>query len=289
MLEIQSLNKDFNRVSVLQNLSWQIETGTIVGLIGPNGAGKSTLLRCLAGVYTYPSGQILLDHKPIDQVKDRLFFISDEPFYFSHFNCQEMTRFYRSFYPRFDLDYYQKLLALFRFDERKPIQSLSKGLKRQSAIILALSCRPQLLLMDESFDGLDPRTRLLLKRELIDLVSEKTLSIIISSHNIRELEDIADQLALLEGGKIAFVQKTGLGESTYHKVQLGYQQPIPPELYKDMDLLHVEINGKVATIIYQENEATQEALLATKPLLVNPLPINMEEIFVYEMEARDER
>lgn len=288
MLNIRDLSKRFDKFQVLENLDWDIPDGKIIGLIGSNGAGKSTLLRCISQVYEYEKGAVFYDGEPMEEHMDKLFFVSDEPFYFNRFTCKEMKNFYKSFYARFDEDYYAKLLQLFHFNENKPINQLSKGLKRQCALILALSCRPELLLMDESFDGLDPMMRLHLKRELIRLVAEDEISVIISSHNIRELEDICDGMALLEQKTIVFTRTLEELNHSYHKVQLGYKEPPDPKLFEAMPLLSLEINNKIVTLTYKGDEASA-LIAATEPLLINPMTISMEEIFVIEMEAKYEK
>lgn len=287
MLKIEHLSKDFDGFPVLIDLNWTIPDQKIVGLIGANGSGKSTLLRCLSGVYVPSQGILRYDDKPLSESRERLMSIPDEPFYVSRFSTREMTLFYKSFYKTFSDESYQKLLAAFHFDENKPIHQLSKGLKRQSAIILGLSCMPKLITMDESFDGLDPRMRLTLKRELIRRVSEEGCSIIISSHNIRELEDICDEMALLENHSIAFTKTLEELNSNYHKVQLGYEESPDPSLFKELNLPKLEITNRIATVIYKGDE-TMEKIQETKPLLINPLPLSMEEIFVAEMEENHE-
>ena len=283
MLRIKSLSKSFADTSVLSALDWEISDGKVFGLIGSNGAGKSTLMRCISQVYDY-DGEITIDGAPLSEQKEKLFFVSDEPFYFNRFNTNEMKDYYKLFYPNFDEDYYRKLLELFHFDEKKPLHLLSRGLKRQSIVILALSCQPKVLLMDESFDGLDPMVRLTLKRELIRLVDAGEISVIISSHNIRELEDICDEMALLENKKIVFTQSLDELRENYHKVQLGYSEAPAEELFENMPLLSYEINNKVVTVLYHGEEA-REQIEATEPILFNPLPLSMEEIFVVEMEV----
>jgi ABC-2 type transport system ATP-binding protein len=283
MLKINNLSKAFADYPVLSALNWEVPDGKVFGLIGSNGAGKSTLMRCISQVYDY-DGDISLDGAPIADRKEKLFFVSDEPFYFNRFNTSEMRDYYRIFYPDFDQEYYRHLLELFHFDEKKPLHLLSRGLKRQSIIILALSCKPRLILMDESFDGLDPMVRLTLKRELIKLVDAGETSVIISSHNIRELEDICDEMALLEKKQIAFTQSLEDLRQNYHKVQLGYSQAPAAEVFEKMPVLSYEINNKVVTVVYHGDAARQE-IEATEPILFNPLPLSMEEIFVVEMEV----
>lgn len=287
MLKIEHLSKSFDGFPVLLDLNWTIPDQKIVGLIGANGSGKSTLLRCISGVYVPDQGKITYNERPISEIGEKLVSIPDEPFYLSRFSTKEMTLFYKSFYQNFSNVEYRKLIENFHFDENKPIHQLSKGLKRQAAIILSLSCMPKLITMDESFDGLDPRMRLTLKKELIRRVSEDGCSVIISSHNIRELEDICDEMALLENHSIAFTKTLDELNLNYHKIQIGYKESPDPSLFSDMDLLNLAINNRVATVIFKGDDII-EKIKATNPVLINPLPISLEEIFVAEMEDNHE-
>ena len=286
MLEIKNLFKDFDGFEVLRKLNWTVNTGSITGLIGSNGAGKSTLLRCVSNVYDYPKGEIEFNGVSTKVDRSDLFFVSDEPFYFNRFTTKDMLDFYACFYKNLDVELYKRLLDIFDFDDDVAINRLSRGLKRQSALILGLSTRPKLLLMDESFDGLDPQTRLTLKRELIRAVTEDNMTIIISSHNIRELEDICDYMALLTNGKIAFDKSVEELNNEYHKVQLGYKDNPDLSVFSKLPLLSLEVNNKVITVIYKD-EAVMRAIEETKPSLINPLSISLEEIFVSEMEAKN--
>ncbi len=287
MLKIENLYKSFEDFPVLYGLNWEIGENQIMGLVGVNGSGKSTLLRCIAGVYDYAKGQILFDGVRIEDKKEKLTFISDEPFYFSRFSTKEMKAFYKSFYKSFDEDEYNRLLKAFNFNENQPIHQLSKGLKRQSALILGLACQTEILMMDESFDGLDPLARLTLKREMVRAVQDKEMSIIISTHNIREIEDIADKIALLKNGQISLSKSLADLDLQYHKVQLGYSEVPDPEIFKAWDTLSLDISGKIVTVIYKGSDLMDE-IEKTRPILINPLDINMEEILVTEMEENYE-
>lgn len=283
MLEIKNLYKDFNGFQVFNGLNWSLESGRIVGLVGANGSGKSTLLRCIAGVYDFEPGEIVWDGKPISEERQRVVFVPDEPFYLGKFSTQEMTNFYSSFYQKFSWEKYHQLLNVFHFDDKRPIHELSKGLKRQAALILSLSCMPDLLMMDESFDGLDPRMRLALKRELAREVSDRQLTVIISSHNIRELEDICDVLSLLEDHKIYFTRTIEELNNDYHKVQVGFKEKVDPLFFRSLNPLYMEVNNRIVTLVFK-GDAALDKIEQAHPILINPLPISMEEIFVAEME-----
>lgn len=284
MLQINNVSKRFDSFPVLKSLSWTVDPQRIVGLIGSNGAGKSTLMRCIAGIYDF-DGNISFNAQPIDTQRGHIFFVSDDPFYISRFNTEEMHDFYRCFYASFSEEAYRRLLNEFRFDNRKPIHKLSKGLRRQYALIMALSCQPKLLMLDESFDGLDPVMRLTFKRELIRLVADTDCSVIISSHNIRELEDISDNMALLEDGVVKFTNSVDDLNDTYHKVQVAYEVVPNADYFDTLDLLSYEINNRVVTMIYK-GDTIPDRIKSSHPIFINDLPISMEEIFVVEMEAK---
>lgn len=289
MLTINNLKKAFDDNVVLDSLDWTINKGKIYGLIGANGSGKSTLLRCIAGVYQSDGGTIELHGKPVynnPRAKKEIVFLSDEPFYFAQSTLKDMKLFFKMFYPNFDEDSYQHLLKIFHFDENKRIQKMSKGLKRQSALIISLSMKPEILLMDESFDGLDPMMRLALKKHLAQSVLDDEMTVIISSHNIRELEDICDNMSLLDHKKLVFSSELSVLQSGYHKIQIGFNKDVHIAELKMLNPLYVEQTGRIFTVIIKGDAdpfiAKVEEL---EPVLINPIPLSMEELFVREMEV----
>lgn len=292
MLRIQNLKKGFGPETVLQSLNWSLEPGKIYGLIGANGSGKSTLLRCIAGVYQIDDGVVMLNDQEIydnPSAKKDIVFLSDEPFYFNQSTLKDMKGFYKTFYEHFDDSRYETLVKLFKFNEKKQINKMSKGLKRQAALILNLSLRPKLLLMDESFDGLDPMMRLTLKRYLAQSVLDDELSVVISSHNIRELEDICDNMTLLDNKRLLFNTELTTLQSNHHKVQIGFDKDIDIAQIRELEHMYVEQSGRVFTVIVKgdltEFTAKVEVL---EPVLINPIPLSMEELFVREMEANSD-
>lgn len=286
--QVKHLNKSYGKKRVLQDLSWDIEEGKVYGLIGSNGAGKSTLLRTIAGVLEADAGLILMDGQsfPLQGIEKRgIAFLSDEPYFLPKATLPQMKTFYKSFHPDFSEESFQKLCEIFQLDHKLSINQMSKGQKRQAALILQMSTRPRLLLMDESFDGLDPRMRLSLKRFLADLILEDKISIVISSHNIRELEDICDAMALLEGGRICFTRTMQELQEDYHKIQVGFSRDITEADFAHLPLLSVRVTGRVATILYKGDlKEIKASLESMQPVLNCPIPLNMEEIFVAEME-----
>ena len=205
MLKVEAVSKKLGNKTVLENCSLTVQNGSVMGLIGPNGAGKSTLLRCICDVYQCDQGSITLDGETIHEneyLKQNILYLSDDPYYMYNATIKDMKEFYQIFYPQFDEKLYEKYLKIFKLDENKVMNNFSKGMKRQAFILMALAISPKLLLLDESFDGLDPMMRLLFKRAIGECIEKKDISIIISSHNLRELEDICDAFAILEDAHI---------------------------------------------------------------------------------------
>lgn len=289
MLQIQNLKKGFGNDLILEGLDWTLSSGRVYGLIGANGSGKSTLLRCIAGVYKVDDGSITLDGKPIynnPESKKEIVFLSDEPFYLNQSNLKSMKDFYKLFYQSFDEERYQNLVKIFHFNENKVIHKMSKGLKRQASLILNLSLRPKLLLMDESFDGLDPMMRLTLKRYLAESVLDEDLAVVISSHNIRELEDICDVMTLLDHKRLIFSSELSQLQNSYHKIQIAFDKDVHIAEIKQFKPLYVEQTGRIFTVIIKGDlEAFNDKVKGLEPVLVNPIVLTMEELFVREMEA----
>lgn len=290
MISLVNVSKHFDETHVLDQVNWQVRKGSVFGLVGPNGAGKSTILRLISGVITADEGEILLDGSPVydnPENKKRILFLADEPFYLHQATMKEMKEFYRIFYPSFSEANYEQLCKAFPINQDKKINTFSKGMKRQVGLILALSLNPDVLLLDESFDGLDPVMRLTLKRFIVHELENREMTVIISSHNLRELEDICDQIALIDDRKVVMSGDVDNIKGEFHKFQVGYQEMVDGSIFKAMNIIHLEQVGNVFTIVAKgEIDEIKELIEDTRPILLNELPLNLEEIFVYEMEAR---
>ena len=288
MIKIEQLNKSFQENHVLSNLSLEIKPGLIYGLIGPNGAGKSTLMRCIANIYQIDGGYLTVDGIPLSQVEkanQKIFYVSDEPFFLKNVSLKEMRHYYQIFYQNFDESFYYYLLTKFELDENILLSTYSKGMKRQAAIILGLATRPNYLMLDEAFDGLDPYKRVILKQIMIDEVVNHNLSIIIASHNLREINDIADHLCIINHGKIALNDSVTDLQSDYHKFQVAFKDTITVDDFKKINPLHVSQHGKVFTLItYGDKEPVLEFLKTLEPLFVEELLLSLEELFIYYLQ-----
>lgn len=290
MIQLTSVSKSFDKKLVLDRIDWTVKKGSVFGLVGPNGAGKSTLLRIISGVIKADNGQVTVDGEFVyDEplVKKRILFLADEPFFLHQSTLREMKEFYKIFYPSFDETMYTKLLNNFPIPENEKINTFSKGMKRQTGLILALSVNPDVLLLDESFDGLDPVMRLTLKRFISREILNRDMTVVISSHNLRELEDICDQIALIDNKKVVMSGEVDTIKGDFHKIQVGFSHDVKEDIFAFLNPLHVDKMGNVFVVVAKGDiEGILDSIKKLEPVLVTELPLNLEEIFVYEMEGR---
>ena len=285
MLEIKNVTKAFKNKSVLDDVSLNIDHGSIFGLVGVNGAGKSTLLRSIAGIYSLDDGLVLfegLDTHIDVEIRKRIFLVSDDPYYPYGSSIKSLKMFYKSFYD-FDEEVYQKYLNLFKLSETDNISNFSKGMKRQALLLIALACKPDLLLLDEAFDGLDPIVRVHIKNALSDLIEDNNSLIIISSHNLKELEDICDSYGILENGHIETYGDLLESKANINKYQLAFKEEVDIEMFKGFDVLYKNMEGRIVTLVIKGNrEDVSKKLEALNPLILDVLNVNFEELFIYE-------
>ena len=285
MLEIKNVTKAFKDKSVLDDVSLNIDHGSIFGLVGVNGAGKSTLLRSIAGIYSLDDGLVLfegLDTQIDVEIRKRIFLVSDDPYYPYGSSIKSLKMFYKSFYD-FDEEIYKKSLNLFKLSETDNISNFSKGMKRQALLLIALACKPELLLLDEAFDGLDPIVRVHIKNALSDLIEDNNSLIIISSHNLKELEDICDSYGILENGHIETYGDLLESKANINKYQLAFKEEVDIEMFKGFDVLYKNMEGRIVTLVIKGNrEDVSKKLEALNPLILDVLNVNFEELFIYE-------
>lgn len=287
MISIKNLTKNFDDFTALDNVSCNIEKGVIYGVVGSNGAGKSTLLRLLSGIYKADGGIIEVDGENVWEnptVKENIVFVPDDIFYLNGSNLNRMAKLYASVYKNFDYSRFNFLVQTFKLDPKKSINTFSKGMKRQAAVILALSCHAQYMFFDETFDGLDPVMRALVKKLICDDVIENNVTAIMTSHSLRELEDTCDQLALLHKGGLVFESDISNLKTSLFKVQVAFSNDFTQADFGDLDILHYEKSGSVANMIVKgDKEITISGLKKMNPLLLDILPLSLEEVFTYEM------
>lgn len=293
MIEIASFTKQFGSLKALDNISFEVEEGTIFGLIGSNGAGKSTLLRSICGVYRPDGGKILIDgDAPYENVKakQRVCFVSDYPYFMSQYSLRNMADFYSRFYQNWSEEEYRRLCGLFPLDQKMKLHNMSKGMQRQAALICALSTQPDYLLLDEVFDGLDPVMRQLLKRVISDHVAEREMTVVIASHNLRELEDFCDHVGLMHKGGVLFEQELESLKLGIQKVQAVFQPALTQEeildLREQLDIVKLEQHGSMISFVARHSEAeVDQVLQRLHPVFSEALPLSLEEVFISEMEA----
>lgn len=289
MIEAKGLSKKFGAKAALDQINVAIGQGSIFGLVGSNGAGKSTFLRLLAGVYAPDGGELLVDDcQPFENssVKQRVFFISDYPYFFPHATVQSMAEYYSKLYAKWNAQKYAEMLRTFPIDPKLPISRMSKGMQRQAAIICAIACQPDYLLMDEIFDGLDPVMRQLLKRIVSGEVSDRGMTVIIASHNLRELEDFCDHVGLFHRGGVLFERELDELKLGICKVQAVFRPMIDPAILTKLQIITSKVHGSILELVVKNSQADALAVLEElHPLTAEALPLTLEEVFISEMEV----
>lgn len=289
MITAKNVTMMFDGFTALNNLSCTIPKGSIYGLVGSNGAGKSTFLRLISGIYRPYSGEITVEGEKVydnPEAKNKIAFVPDDLYFLSGSRLNDMVGLYAAAYKNFSSERFYKLASTFGLPFNKPINTFSKGMKRQTSTILALSAMPDYLFFDETFDGLDPVMRNLVKQVIYADVAERNTTIIIASHSLRELEDTCDQLALLHKGGIVFESDIQNLKTSLFKIQIGFSEAFGKEKFEGIDILDYSQRASVATFIVRgDKEQVKAKLSQMSPLLLDILPLTLEEVFIYEMEA----
>ncbi|MBR3059334.1 MAG: ATP-binding cassette domain-containing protein [Oscillospiraceae bacterium] len=289
MIEVKSVTKTFGGFKALDELSMTVPTGAVYGLVGPNGSGKSTIIRHIMGIYRPDSGEILSDGQPIyenPEIKGKMAYIPDEIFYFNSAGIRDMRDFYRGVYPAFDLNRYEKLKEIFPLDDRMPIRRMSKGMQKQAAFWLSLCMRPEILVLDEPVDGLDPVMRRQIWSLLMADAAERGITVLVSSHNLRELEDVCDHVGILDHGRLLLERSLSELQENITKVQLALREEKP--LPAGLNLVHESVSGRLHTLILRgDTREILTRLQELEPLYMDALPLSLEEIFIYELGGND--
>ena len=289
MIEVKELKKSFDGFEALKGLNIHVPKGAVYGLVGPNGAGKSTLIRHLSGIYRQDSGEVLIGGQPVYEnpaVKEKLAYIPDDIFYYGAATLRDMKNLYRSMIPTFSDARYEKLREAFPLDEKRAMRRLSKGMQKQAAFWIALSCCPEVIVLDEPVDGLDPVMRRQVWSLLLQDVSERGTTVLVSSHNLRELEDVCDHVGIMDKGRMLLERPLAALQESTVKIQLAL--PDGKELPGDLDLLHESSTGRLRTLILRgDAEELTAKLAACGPLFMDVLPLSLEEIFIYELGGED--
>ncbi|HZJ87388.1 MAG TPA: ABC transporter ATP-binding protein [Erysipelothrix sp.] len=293
MIQFKNINKSYDDKVVLENINWNLTKGHVYGLVGPNGSGKSTLLRLLSGVLKPTEGTVLIEDTDVfdnPEAKKKVFFLGDDPYFFNQSTIKDMKAFYKMFYKNFDENVYQELLKEFKLNEDVKINSFSKGMKRQVVVILALASKPDVLLLDEAFDGLDPIMRFKLRQYISQEISSREVIVVISSHNLRELEDICDTIVMINKKQLKLNHETSTSNEIYHKYQIVFEEAFDQALFDALTPLSVEGKDRIFTIVLKGNrQEIEKKLNNLNPMLIEHNPVSLEEIFIYEMRDQDEK
>jgi ABC-type multidrug transport system, ATPase component len=288
MINATNVTKKFGDLVALDNVGLTVETGSIFGLVGSNGAGKSTFMRLLSGVYKLDGGSISIDGKDIagsPEVRKNLIYVPDELYFIPNSNMDSMARLCQSSRAKFDEKLYAELADKFEASRKKPIRTMSKGMKRQAALILAIASQPDILLIDETFDGLDVIKRHDMREILCGAVADRGLTVIMATHSMREVDDLCDSLAMLHKGKITLQSELDEAKTSLIKVQIAFPQSFEKDAveFDGAKVLDFTRDGTVATVIYENDREQVERQLRDKsPLLMNVLPLSLEEVFIYK-------
>ena len=285
MLEMKEVTKSFGGFTALEDISLRAPRGAVYGLVGPNGAGKSTAIRTLTGIYRPDSGSVTVDGQNVYEnaaIKERMGYIPDDIFYFPSATLEEMRRFYKGMYPRFDDKLFGQLCEVFRLPRKGQIRRFSKGMQKQAAFQLTLAARPEVLILDEPVDGLDPVMRRQVWSLMLSSVAEEGTTVLVSSHNLRELEDICDHVGIMDHGKMLLERSLADMQGTTHKLQLVGEAP------EGLEVLHESASGRLKTLIVRGGvEEIGAKVAAAAPVYFDILPLSLEEIFIYELGGVD--
>ena len=288
MIKANNLTKKFGEKCALDSVTFEIPEGSIYGLVGSNGSGKSTFMRLISGVYTVDGGEILVDgQNPFDNslIKSKICYLPDTPYFIHQSNLNEMMRYYKMLYKDFDIERFEQLLKVFPLDRKARISTMSKGMQRQAALILAISTKPKYLLLDEAFDGLDPIMRKVLKSLLAEGVSDG-MTAIIASHNLRDLDELCDTVGILHNGKVLLNDDIENLRGGIHKVQAVFNMIPDISVFDGLDIVNIEKSGSVVQLVARGNETEiKEYIARLLPQFLEIIPPSFEEIFMYELEV----
>ena len=289
MIEVCNVTKTFGEFKALDELNMTVPTGTVYGLVGPNGAGKSTIIRHITGIYRQDSGTITVDGAPVYEnpaVKGRIAYISDDVFYFNTASIRDMAKFYAGVYPNFSWERFNALQDAFALDQKRPIRRFSKGMQKQAAFWLCMAMQPEILVLDEPVDGLDPVMRRQVWSIIMADIAERGTTVLVSSHNLRELEDVCDHVGIMDHGKILLERSLSEMQENICKVLVAL--PDGGTLPAGLNIVHQSSTGRLLTLILRGNQdEIAGALYTAQPLFMDMVPLTLEEIFIYELGGVD--
>lgn len=292
MIEIKNVSHNLGEKQILDNVNLTVKDGSVMGLVGINGAGKSTLLRIASGVYTPNKGEVLYDGKSVcdETTRRKVFFLPDDPYFTMHTTGNSLFDMYKVFYPEIYRDKFSNYISEYSIDPGKPIRNFSKGMRRQLFIAIALAVNPEYLLLDEAFDGLDPHSRLTFKKAINEAVEEKGMSVIISSHSLRELEDFCDSYAIIDNKTVSSTGDIDEKVGSLCKFQLAFTEDVSKDIFRGFPVINIDQSGRFFRVILEGNAAELcDDLKKLKPAVIEEMPVNFEEMFISEIEHKGER
>ena len=290
MIKVKNVSKSFDGFRALDALTLTVPKGSVYGLVGSNGAGKTTIIKHLCGIYRQDSGLITIDGKNAyenNAVKSRLCYISDDLYFFPTYSVRDMAEFYRGIYPDWNEERFQKLGDIFKIDPRRKVRRLSKGMQKQVSFWLGISTMPEIMILDEPVDGLDPVMRKSVWQLMLSDVAERDMTVLVSSHNLRELEDVCDHVGIMHRGRVVLEKSLDDVKGNIHKIQLAFSGGVPTELLGKMQILHNEKFGSVSILIVRGNgDMLRELISGYSPVIFDILPLTLEEVFIYELGGK---
>lgn len=297
MIRIEHLDKSFDGFPALKDLSLHVKKGSIYGLVGTNGAGKTTVIKLVTGILKQDRGTITIEDAPVfdnESIKQRIGYIPDDLYFFGTYNLLESSRFYKGLYPRWDQERYQQMVTLFGLSEKRKLSRFSKGMQKQAAFLLTMCTRPDILVLDEPIDGLDPLVRKLVWKYIVEDVAERNMTVLVSSHNLREMEGICDSIGILSKGSMRIQRDLDELKADIHKIQVAFSEPADTmeasakDRYAGLTVLHRETRGSVDLLIVRNRRELVESIIGSQdPILFDMLPLSLEEIFIYELGGGD--
>ena len=288
MIKVKNLTKKFGDIVALDNFNMNVEKGSVYGLVGPNGSGKTTIIKSIIGIYKQDSGEIEIGDEDEQITKQDIVYVSDDLYFFPTYTILEMAKFYAGIYKKFDWDTFNSLKEIFNIDTKRKAVQLSKGMKKQVAFWLTISCRPKIMLLDEPIDGLDPIMKKKVWRLLLEDVNNNKTTVIVSSHNLKELEDVCTNLGIIKNGKMELEKSLDKLEGNIHKIQVAFKDNVNLKMEK-LKILKQEKNGSIYNLIIKgERQQIERTLKKHNPVILDFIPLNLEEVFIYEMDGDDD-
>ena len=286
MIKACDITKKFGDFCALDSLNLNAQKGSVYGLVGPNGAGKTTFIKCLMGIYNSDGGEITVDGNPVSEnaIKQKMVYIGDDLYFFPGYTILDMAKYYAGIYESFSWEEYERIKGVFGLDEKAKLKRLSKGMKKQAAFWIGISCRPEVLVLDEPVDGLDPVMRKAMWSVVLEKVAEGNMTVLVSSHNLRELEDVCDHVGIMHEGKVVIEKSLDDVKGNIHKLQIAFEGEIPEELKNEITVLKESRMGSVSLLIVRGTaEEIKEKAEKYNPVIIDILPLTLEEVFIYEL------